>query len=138
MTAEPTSAPPRTWPLIAAGVFFLLLGPAIGVVMTALEKLITPWYLPILATIGVALLAAAFVRRPGILRGVLVGLALLPTVFAWLIVAVFARTPEYTGPATVGNRIPTFTAKYTDGREFSNGEVETGGPAVLLFYRGHW
>lgn len=139
MNTTSTSTPaPRTWPLIVAGTVFLVLGPVIYGTQIAMGQLVTPWYLPAFATVGGVLMSAAFVRRPGVARGLLVVLALLPTVFAWLVVAVFSRTPEYTGPASVGNKLPAFAASYADGRVFTNRNVETGGPAVLLFYRGHW
>ncbi|MSU78732.1 MAG: hypothetical protein EXS16_11645 [Gemmataceae bacterium] len=143
MNTTSTSTPaPRTWPLIVAGTVFLVLGPVIYGTQIAMGQLVTPWYLPAFATVGVVLMMAAFVRRPGVLRGVLrgvlVALALLPTVFAWLVIAIFSRTPEYTGPARVGEKLPTFAAHYADGREFSDRVLATGRPAVLLFYRGHW
>jgi hypothetical protein len=137
MSAESTTTVPRrTWPLIVAGMVFLFLGPASYVALIAMQHLITPWHMPILMTIGALLMMTAFVRRPGVLRGVVVALALLPTVFAWLLVAVFSRSAEYTGPATVGNKLPAFAASYSDGKSFTNDSL--GGPAILLFYRGHW
>ena len=137
MTSEPTSTPPRrTWPLILAGIALLLLGPIIYGTQVAMHQLVTPWHSPILMTIGVVLMTAAFVRRPGVLRGLVVALALLPTVFAWLFVAVLSRSPEYMGPASVGNKLPAFAANYSEGKAFTNDAL--GGPAILLFYRGHW
>ncbi len=58
--------------------------------------------------------------------------------FEWFMVLVGIKTPEYHGPAVVGQPIPTFVASLADGKPFSDKDLEIGKPSVLLFFRGRW
>ena len=138
MQSTSDSVPARRWPLFVAGVFLFLLGPAIYVAEILLGRLGTPWHVPILATLGVFLMAVSVEQRRGVVRALGLVLFVLLCGLEWLIVVALLKTPEYVGPAQPGEKIPPFSAVYADGKAFSNKELEDGGRTVLLFYRGHW
>ena len=58
--------------------------------------------------------------------------------FQWFAFVVATRTPDYTGPAQTGQKIPAFTTALADGTSFTNKDLEKGKPTVLLFFRGRW
>jgi hypothetical protein len=134
-----TAAPPtRRWPLFLLGVLLFIAGPAIYVVEFQMKHLKTPWYVPIMATVGVLLMAVSVIQRRGILR--IVGLVLFAVVcgFQWLMLLVGVATPSYTGPAQAGKKMPAFATALADGKAFTDKDLEDGKPTVLLFFRGRW
>jgi hypothetical protein len=124
--------------LFVAGLALIVLGPVAYAVQLSAKNLSAPWYVPILATAGVALMLLSVWQRRGVVR--ILGLALFAVVcgLEWRILLVDMRTPAYTGPAQLGHKLPHFTAKLADGSPFSDKDVEKGTRTVLLFYRGHW
>ena len=130
-------ARPRGWPLFLAGFLLFLIGPVAYVVEFSMARLTTPWYLPILSTLGVLLMTASLVRRFGILRSIGLAFFLLFCGLQWFMFLVIAVNPAYQGPAP-GVAMPAFNAKFADGSTFSNGDLEAGKPTVLVFFRGHW
>jgi hypothetical protein len=120
------------------GFLLFLAGPAISAALIFAEKLITPWYLPALATLGVLCMAFSVWQRPGILRTIGLVLFLALCGFEWFFVAHAIRTPEYTGPAQAGKKLPAFTAAKADGTVFSSSDLAAGTPSIALFFRGHW
>lgn len=131
------TAKPRGWPLFLAGFLLFLIGPAVYFVAFSMARLTTPWYLPILSTLGVLLMTASLVRRFGILRSIGLAFFMLFCGLQWFMFLVISLNPTYQGPAP-GVAIPAFDAKLADGSTFSNADLEDGKPAVLVFYRGHW
>ena len=131
------SVPPRRWPLFLMGVLLFLLGPAIYVVQVILGRLEMPWHVPVLSAVGVLLMAASVLQRPGVWRSMGLVLFALLCGLQWFFVLVVAKTPPYEGPQ-VSDKVPAFAATYADGRAFTNKDLEDGKPTVLLFYRGHW
>lgn len=139
--ASPAAVAPRSlhWPLYVAGIVLFVLGPAIYAFQLSAKELVTPWYLPILATIGAALMMLSVWRRFGVVR--MIGLVLFALVcaFEWSGLLVVMKSPSYTGPATAGHNVPAFSARLADGRPFTEADLRNGPAAtVLLFYRGHW
>jgi ABC-type transport system involved in cytochrome c biogenesis permease subunit len=132
----PASQAPRRWPLFFVGVLLFIAGPAIYVMQVRSGHLPSPWYVPVLATVGVALMAISVLQRRGILR--IVGLVLFVLVCGFEWAGVLMRTPPYTGPAQTGKVVPAFETNLADGRAFSNKDLENGTPTVLLFFRGRW
>jgi hypothetical protein len=132
------SALPRGRPLFALGVLLFFLGLLIYVVQFRLKHLVTPWHVPILATLGVLLMGASVWQRPGVWR--IAGLALFGLVcgFEWFFLAAGSKSPVYTGPAQPGRKIPAFAGTRADGRMFGDSDLEQGVPTVLLFFRGRW
>jgi hypothetical protein len=115
-----------------------LLGPAIYILLFRMHHLWTPWYAPILATVGVLLMVVSVRQRWGIVRAV--GLFLLALIcgLEWFMVLVGSSTPLYTGPAKVGRQLPAFTTTLASGQAFSEKDLENGTSTVLVFFRGRW
>jgi hypothetical protein len=141
--APPTSSHPiprsrgRLW--LWLGIGLCLLGIVFNFVQILLLKhLVTPWYLPIMATAGVLLALVSVRLRPTWVR--IVGLVLLAllTGLEWFFLLSLARLPEYKGPVEIGRKIPEFTTTLADGRPFTAKDLQQGIPTVLVFYRGHW
>ncbi len=131
-------APPRRWPLFAAGILLFFLGPVIYALQFRAHQLETPWHAPILATAGVLFMAASAWQRRGIWRSVGLGLFVVLCGFEWFMVVIGIATPTYTGPAQPGHTIPAFATTLASGEEFTTNDLENGVPTVLLFFRGRW
>jgi hypothetical protein len=97
-----------------------------------------PWYVPILASVGVALMILSIWRRRGVVRPIGLVLFAILCGLEWHMLLVGTRTPAYTGPAQAGHSIPEFTATLADGRPFTEKDLEQGTHTVLLFFRGRW
>jgi hypothetical protein len=134
------SAPPRRWPLFLIGVLLVFLGPAIlYVVQFRMYHLKTPWYVPILASVGVLLMAVSVWQRRGIWRSVGLVLAVVVCGFEWYGLLVAFKLPSYAGPAKPEHKIPAFTtALAKKGESFTNKDLATGKRTVLVFFRGRW
>jgi hypothetical protein len=133
-----TIAKPRGWPLFLAGFLLIVVGPVLYAIQFQMGRLNTPWYMPILATTGVLLMAASLWVRMGILRSIGLVFFGLFCAFQWYAIGFMALLPSYTGPAQAGVALPAFAAKFADGGTFSNADLEKGRPTVLVFFRGHW
>jgi hypothetical protein len=133
---------PRAWPLFVVGVLVFFLGPVIYIGQFALGQTVMPWHLPILASVGVVLMAASVWRRRSAPRMIGTLVFLLLTGFVWYGLVEGTRTPAYTGPAQVGKSIPAFETTLADGRRFTNQDLgsrpNNGETTVLIFFRGHW
>jgi hypothetical protein len=136
--AATATAAPRRWPLFLLGVLLFFLGPALYVVQISLGHLWMPWYLPLLASVGVVLMLMSAWRRRGVLRiaGLMVFVLLCGV--EWYLVLVATKTPLYTGPAQPGRKAPAFAATLADGTPFTNLDLEKGIPTALVFFRGRW
>ena len=128
----------RHWPLFIAGAVLFVLGPIIMMVQVNLYNLGLPWHVPILATLGVLLMAASVWRRRGIGRTVALGLCALLCGGEWYLILVGMRTPEYAGPATIDHSIPEFATTLADGTPFTDQDLTKGKPTLLVFFRGRW
>lgn len=137
-TETAVAAPPRRRPLFLLGFLFFLLGPGVAYALVRLGHFGVPWYMPILATVGVLLMAVSARRRRGFWR--VAGLVLFVALcgFEWYFFLIATRTPVYTGPAQPGRKVPAFSTRLADGQPFTDKDLATGGPAILLFFRGRW
>ena len=139
-TAEPLGAngAARRWPLFLMGLALFLAGPILNAIEITSGRLTMPWYLPILATLGVLFMIASVWQRGGILRvsGLVVFAVLCGLI--WFFVLVMSKVPDYTGPALPGKKVPAFTTRLADGKSFSDEDLEAGDRSVLLFFRGRW
>src|SRR5438445_7509439 len=108
--------PQRRWPFYCLGLLLFLLGPLIYAVQFRAHVLATPWYAPVLATLGVLSVIVSVRQRPSVPRGA--GLALLSLVCAgeWFVLLVGMAAPPYTGVAQVGRPLPAFATSLSDGR----------------------
>jgi hypothetical protein len=120
-----------------AGLGVCLFGVAATVAQFALQIMKTPWYSPVLATVGAVLLVVAVVRRRSIPR--VIGLVLVAG-FAglqWYFLGVLMKLPDYQGPEA-GRPVPTFAATLADGRTFRDNDLRDGARHVLVIFRGRW
>jgi hypothetical protein len=140
--ALPASAPvarsrSRSWLWLGVGLFVVSF--ASYFVQALLFKfLVTPWYMPILFTLGV-LAALVSVRQRRTWPRVITFLVLaLLCAGEWYFILSISRLPEYTGPVQVAKKIPAFSTTFADGKSFTEKDLQKGIPTVLVFYRGHW
>jgi hypothetical protein len=133
-TASPHRHP---WLRFLAGVLLFVTGPLGYVVQSHWKPLSTPWYWPILAATGTALMLQSLFRpwnpanhSPDPLR--------TPLWSRWYVFAVVFQTPKYTRAAQPGQMVPRFRASPTDGRASTAEDLKQGMHSVLLFCRGRW
>ena len=127
------------------GRMYLLLGAllaAAGLVIYALQfrakVLTTPWYVPVLATVGVALAVASLARYRSVGRWAAVVLLTLFAAAEWVFLLVLMSTPPYTGPAKAGQPFPAFATTLADGSTFTQDNLKGDRNTVLVFFRGRW
>jgi hypothetical protein len=122
---------------LLSGVALSVLGVAAYAVQMSLQKLMAPWYMPVLAWLGVAFVAVSLAERRTIVRVVaLLAVGLLACAELGLFYAV--RLPSYTGPVTVGRPFPAFEAMRADGTPFSQRDLVGDQNSVIVFFRGRW
>jgi len=143
MQKSPAASPPvarsrgRLWLWLGVGVF--LLGFVLYFVQAfQLKHLVTPWYMPILFTLGVLLALISVRRRPTWTRVIAFVLLALLCAAEWYFILSMSRLPEYKGPVQADKKIPAFTTTLADGSSFTEMDLKKGTPTVLVFYRGHW
>ena len=134
----PPERPPRGLPLFWLGVLLFVAGPVTSFVLLGMKWLVSPWYLPVLATLGALCMVASVVQRGGIVRTVATVVFVLLCGLEWFFVAHVIKTPAYTGPAQPGQKLPEFAATYADGRPFTTASLEDGHRTAMLFFRGRW
>ena len=124
--------------LLLVGVFLAVAGPVLMILlMFAAKILITPWYAPLLGTLGVALIVLAIVRSRSIWRWTAVVIFTALAGFGWW--ALFAmRLPAYTGPVKDGQSFPAFATTLADGSAFTQDDLQGDQNTVMVFFRGHW
>lgn len=121
-----------------AGIGVCLLGLVLAVVQFGLKLLFVPWYSPILATLGAALLLLSVAWRRSVTR---IAALVLVAAFAglqWYFLVSMMKLPEYKGPAQPGKRLPPFQAMFANGRSFTEADLADGSRKVMTFFRGRW
>jgi hypothetical protein len=139
MTASPPAAP-RRYPgrlLLALGLVLPALGMAGYAAQVAAHHLTVPWYLPLSAALGVALVVLSLWRARTVWR-VLALLLVLLLAGAEGAFLVRVRLPAYTGPVAAGQPFPAFTTTRADGTPFTQRDLEGDQDNVLVFFRGRW
>jgi hypothetical protein len=119
------------------GLGLAVLGILAYVVQIAAQRLTTPWYMPIAATLGLVFVAVALWKKRTVWRVLallLVGL-LAGAEWAGLL---GARLPAYTGPVVAGQALPSFATMRADGTPFTERDLEGDQHSVLVFFRGRW
>src|SRR5262249_12876618 len=124
--------------LLLLGVFLAVAGPVLLMLLTfAARILITPWYAPVLGTLGVALIILALMRSRSIWRWTAVLIFTLFVAFQWYALLAM-RTPAYTGPVKDGEPFPAFATTLADGSTFTQDDLKGNQNTVMVFFRGHW
>jgi hypothetical protein len=127
----------RLWLWLGVGLF--LLGFLLNFVQIfVLKFLVTPWYVPILATAGVLLALVSVRQRPTWTRVIAFLALVLLCAGGWYFFLSISRLPEYKGPVQVAKKIPEFTTTLADGSSITEKDLQKGTPTVLVFNRGRW
>ena len=136
------AAPPRS-----AGRGLLWLGIAIALLaviayaalLMSARLIHTPWYAPVLASLGVVLIVLSLARRFTLLRLVALLLVGLLAAGEWWFLLVGTRLPAYAGPVAAGTPFPDFKpASLADGTPFNRADLAAEKNTVLVFFRGRW
>src|SRR5262249_11740494 len=139
MIDPPIAAPDRSRgrPLLLAGLGIAILGVAAYAAQLSLQRLMLPWYMPVAALLGVALVAASLWKRRTVSRALpLLSVVLLSG--AELAALTATRLPPYAGPIAVGRPFPAFEAKRADGTPFTQDDLIGDQHHALVFFRGRW
>jgi hypothetical protein len=132
------ATPRKPLRLFFVGVLLFFLGPAIYIVQVGSGNLMMPWYLLLMSALGVLCMLVSVLQHGGIVRTVFFVLFALLCAGQWYLVMVPLKTPPYTGPAKVDQKLPEFATVFADGKPFANKDLENGKPTVLVFFRGRW
>jgi hypothetical protein len=126
------------------GRVLLLVGaglPVLGVIAYAgqisLGRLTVPWYVPVLASLGVVLVGSSLWRRPSLWRVLALIAVAVVAAGEWGLLFAF-RLPRYTGPIVAEGAFPEFETSSADGTKFSRSELVGSRNNVLVFFRGRW
>jgi hypothetical protein len=119
------------------GLGFALLGVAAYVVQVSLQRLVTPWYMPALASLGVVLVAVSLFERRNVWRLLALSAVVLLAGAEWALLYAL-RLPPYTGPIVVGRPFPSFETTRADGTPFSQRDLAGDQNTLFVFFRGRW
>jgi hypothetical protein len=137
---SPSSTAPRRFhgrPFLLLGLGLAVLGVVAFVVQIARQQLMAPWYMPILALLGVVLIVISLLERRTIWRvfGLVAVVLLVGAEWAFLYAV---RLPPYTGPIAVGRPFPAFETRQVDGTPFTQRDLAGDRNNALVFFRGRW
>jgi hypothetical protein len=120
------------------GVLLAIAGPVLMMLLTFAAKiLIAPWYVPLLGTLGVALIVLALTRSRSIWRWTALVIFTLFVAFQWYVLLAM-RTPAYSGRVKDGEPFPAFATTLADGSAFTQDHLKGDQNTVMVFFRGRW
>ena len=93
--------------------------------------------MPIAATLGVVLIAAALWQARSIWRILALLLIVLLAGAEWAFL-METRMPAYTGPVAAGQSFPAFATQQADGTPFTQADLVGDQKTVMVFFRGRW
>lgn len=137
---EPVAAVRQSsgWIYLLAGMLVAVSGMVIYIVRMQAKVLSSPWYVPVLATLGALLIVYSLAGQRTIWRWGTAGLFALLAAGTWFMFLVGMAAPPYTGPVTVGRAFPNFETKLAGGTNFSHADLQGDQNTILLFFRGRW
>jgi hypothetical protein len=107
-------------------------------VQLAFGRTDTPWYAPVLATLGAVLVLLALRRRRNAWRALALAAVASVAGFEWWFLLSHARLPAYAGPVSAGGTFPEFRAARADGTPFTRADLGGDRATALVFFRGRW
>jgi len=138
MTGSSRAEAPRSrGRLSLLGLGLAVLGVLAYVMQISLQRLMTPWYMPILGLIGAFLgaLSLSEKRTVGRVFALLAVVLLTGAEFEFLYAV---RLPPYTGPIAEGRPFPAFNTTLADGKQFTHRDLISDQSSVLVFFLGRW
>jgi hypothetical protein len=123
--------------LALTGLGLAHLGVAAYVVQISLQRLMAPWYMPILASFGVVLVIISLLERRTVWRALALLAVVVIACAGWAFLY-GGRLPRYAGPIVVGRPFPAFETKRADGKPFAERDLAGENNNVLVFFRGRW
>lgn len=137
---EPVAAVPPSsgWMYLLAGILVAVSGMVTYIVRMQAKVLSSPWYVPVLATLGALLIVYSLAERRTIWRWGTAGLFALLAAGTWFMFLVGMAAPPYTGPVTVGRAFPSFETQLASGSRFGQADLQGDQNTILLFFRGRW
>ena len=138
--SPPLVAPPKSrgrLPLLT-GILATIAGLALYALQMQAGKLTTPWYVPVLASLGTGLILLSLLRRFTAWR--ILALLLIGAAAAgeWWFILSIARQPTDTHRIIEGKQLPDFSGLRADGTPFTRDSLKGDQNTVLVFFRGHW
>jgi len=121
-----------------SGIGLVLLGPILYFLQLRAKILSVPWYVPALATAGVALILLALLRKPTFWRIGAIALCGLLAGAEWYFLVSLSKLPDYAGPVSTGAPFPTFTSTLANGSVFDQDSLRGEQNSTLVFFRGRW
>ena len=119
------------------GLVLAVAGIAICVLQFSAEKLMMPWYMPAMATIGLMLVALSVYYARTTWRILALVLMLLIAGGEWAALSAM-RVPGYNGPVAAGKPFPAFATLRADGSPFTQADLIGAQNTVMVFFRGRW
>jgi hypothetical protein len=119
-----------------AGIVLAILGPAAYALQLWARQLFTPWYVPIVGTLGLALIIMALVYARSAGRVMVLVLVGILAAGEWTLMLTVAKLPAYAGPLEVGKPVPAFETQLADGSGFRSGDLNGKQNTLLVFFRG--
>jgi hypothetical protein len=123
--------------LLLVGLALAVLGVVAYLLQLALGRLVTPWYMPALASLGALCAIMSLVNRRTAWRIVALSALLLLAGAEWAMLFAL-RLPSYSGPIVAGRPFPRFETIRADGTPFGQTELTGRENNVLVFFRGRW
>jgi hypothetical protein len=137
MSALPVTSSGRG--LLWLGILCAILGPPLYLAQLLIwGQTVSPWYLPVLATLGVGLVVLSLSCRRTAWRWLAFAFALLIAGGSWWFLTSYVRLPGYKGPVIADRSFPEFRVQRADGTAFSPIDPAGDRATALVFFRGHW
>src|SRR5439155_2098873 len=123
-------------PYLWLGPILVVLGPILYTLQIRAKVLSVPWYASTLATVGVALVLLALLRKRTVWRFALFALCSLLAAGEWYFLLSLSKLPAYTGAVVAGSSIPPFRTTLASGSVFDQDSLRGEQHTALVFFRG--
>src|SRR6267142_1977688 len=116
------------------GLAAALLGPVLYVAQLKAGRLVVPWYLPLLGTLGCLLVLASLGHVKSLGRILLVGVLGFLAFGEWFFLLSVSKLPSYSGPVAVGKPFPAFATTWADGKPFTEASLPGDLNTIMVFF----
>jgi hypothetical protein len=120
------------------GILAAFAGLPLYMIQVEAANLTLPWYAPVLASFGTALVLLSLLQRRTVWRVVgLLFVLFLAAGECWALLSYSRLSPD-TGRIAVRQQLPEFTAFRDDGTQFTRDDLKGEQDTILVFFRGRW